>query len=1365
MRRHPVSFFLVFLLLIITLIPASAFIVPLVKAQNQPSYNVIEPDREPIDVTVAGDGKTFDVDTSNGLRWTFQTGANKYNGIYENSVQIVKDERWLLVNEENNNNPRATGITWEQIDSYHVIVTQFYTSKTGDYNVTWNFREYLRPKITLTANIVTAENHTINWRTNIYKDYALNMSNYLQFWDAEEEPILCDYNDVYNNFGNITSFSIEGWTKGKQLDIIFDVGFLDGNFTLDPSIGYTEGMESWSQAYDLGWQSYDIFTNHGVPKGAVVEIIATNSLTGYSASVGVGDSAFLLHEAEGGGLVTARFLTTVDVDTGLITVRNSNPDYANNTFFIVGYWTDVTFTETWIAGLVAPSRNDENTWLDFDLFTSDGIPKGSVCLVSLVNSASGNEYEIGVRTDGSSLQRVVDIHEAESNAKNVVSMFVKTSEADGIIEGWFEDEEPDCEVIIQGYFGADIDFQELMTSKDQTSGGSWEEFDLTGDLDEDGRVTDFLLTNNDPDAEHTIGARIEGSVLPRYVLEHEAEGGGVTGFGMSVKSDASGVVELYCDNSDFDTFYLTGYFIFTTDEGTTENLYGVISSTITVVGGKFVSYSTYCDVAPLVTIGTQIASSFDRYGNISSVTTIAYSSSVSITNYRSVSASYAVFSSNVWSFSQEGTVYQLSSVDGWLETLVGLEVFGDVQPLLIVDAELSFAIVKLGDLEVVCAVTHSQTKAFNVYLDVSPLFVIAGTYIPTEETIENLYGVINQVLGVESFNLYIFDSSGDITQTIVIATAKDMTVDQVMTILSQMGLSHIRLEDLIRAGVVNKQFTLNSLTIKTLTEIGVINEDLTINDYSLTDLVRLGVINENVLINNINLKALTRTGLVSETFTLDSAYSSFIDLLFYGVVNLDYTIDSETFTELLRLGLVNEAVTINSIDFETLTRLGEVNPQFTFDGVLLSTLLKVGAINHDLSIDSSTLEQFIKYGVVSETLLIDGSYSTFGELLLSGAINLDLTIDAITYEELVRLGLINETFSVSSIDLETFLKYGVINEQITIDTLSLNSLLKLGAVNQDFVINTELLTQLVRLGIINEQFSIDTLTLQEMIRVGIISEAFTINEDMLYQMQKDGILDATFNINGLTLKQLIQYGVIDETLVINGEYTTFRDLVLIGAINLDLTIDSITYEELVKLGLINEDFNINDLTLYDLIKAGYINETFTLGSLTLKDLVSTGIINLDATINSQTLEDLIRLGIISETFTVNDLTLNDLIKAGIINEDLTLNDVELWDLIKAGIINEDILIDEEKTMSFNLFGGVTQTIGITSIFDYFSGVIEWIYGSIAAIIAIATSASGVPTIITQYIPIGRGLIFFAVIVSGATVTFLYNNKKKQKDSP
>jgi hypothetical protein len=204
-------------------------------------------------------------------------------------------------------------------------------------------------------------------------------------------------------------------------------------------------------------------------------------------------------------------------------------------------------------------------WTNYDAFTTDSIPKGSVIQIALRNTSGTTAPDIGVRTDGSGLARYFAVHECEPGAAGsgtYYTTFVKSSVADGIFE-WYTSTTTRYAYIL-GYFDSDMDYQELWTQSAMAADNTWEEKDLTASLDQDGRVVNYVLVHNDTNAETNCGARIAGGAdLARYIEEHEAETNGKTGFGITVKTSASGVVDLYCEDASESVFMLAGYFKFT----------------------------------------------------------------------------------------------------------------------------------------------------------------------------------------------------------------------------------------------------------------------------------------------------------------------------------------------------------------------------------------------------------------------------------------------------------------------------------------------------------------------------------------------------------------------------------------------------------------------------------------------------------------------------------------------------------------------------------------------------------------------------------------------------------------------------------
>jgi len=192
-------------------------------------------------VTVTEYAEILVVDNDDGFVWEFSKNKDKFNQIYQNGTLIVKDEQWLLVGSDlKEDSYPIQRLEWNQTEPYHVVVTDFYedAKKNNTFEVIYNFYGGFRPKISFNASIGTNDDYSVVWRCWLYKDYALNMTNYVKFWNEGEEAIVFDYADVYESFGNITEADVSEWFKGKRFDEKFNIGFLNiGEFTLDPNFG------------------------------------------------------------------------------------------------------------------------------------------------------------------------------------------------------------------------------------------------------------------------------------------------------------------------------------------------------------------------------------------------------------------------------------------------------------------------------------------------------------------------------------------------------------------------------------------------------------------------------------------------------------------------------------------------------------------------------------------------------------------------------------------------------------------------------------------------------------------------------------------------------------------------------------------------------------------------------------------------------------------------------------------------------------------------------------------------------------------------------------------------------------------------
>lgn len=330
-------------------------------------------------------------------------------------------------------------------------------------------------------------------------------------------------------------------------------------------VSYTEKFSAMTPA-GTSWQDYDIYTNLGVPKNAVCQILLLNGSGSATAGMGVRtkgsslDRYITMHEAESGGY--SSFALDVQVDSnGLIQTYCSTTNSIN--FYLLGYFTGVTFTELHQDINVSGTQN---AWNSVNL--TGVVPANSVAQFNCFNSTTTYYCNLGVRTSGSVLVRKIQLHEAEGGGWTSWMTYAKANQ-NSLVEALIQyfDDPRQRFIYVEGYYNTDLDYAELWTNEALSSTG-FQDVDLTSILDQDGRVVTVFCGHNDQAAEHNIGVRGKDNTTDnRYWLEQEVEGtsGEVDGETVSAKSDASGIISLYCDSADYDYFYVTGYFKFTGD--------------------------------------------------------------------------------------------------------------------------------------------------------------------------------------------------------------------------------------------------------------------------------------------------------------------------------------------------------------------------------------------------------------------------------------------------------------------------------------------------------------------------------------------------------------------------------------------------------------------------------------------------------------------------------------------------------------------------------------------------------------------------------------------------------------------------------
>ncbi|KKS83322.1 MAG: hypothetical protein UV60_C0044G0005 [Parcubacteria group bacterium GW2011_GWA2_43_11] len=249
----------------------------------------------------------------------------------------------------------------------------------------------------------------------------------------------------YADSATLVVFRILGyWTDGVYVER-FD--------TADPS------------TTDDAWVNWDLNT-YGLTEGDVAEVLMVNNngAADFLAGVRTDGSALnryvRLHEPETGGDTIATMFVQATTSTARVETYTDDDGPGVGTdidFVLSGYWdtmpTGLTYKESW-SDLGGPAAN--TTWTDRRL-DNVGVPPTAVAEVVFDNNNDTNgAIEIGVRGNGSSLGRVLDLHEAEGTGAGVTPgrmLVTAGSDASSTIEYYTESTAAD-NFYLAGYWSA-----------------------------------------------------------------------------------------------------------------------------------------------------------------------------------------------------------------------------------------------------------------------------------------------------------------------------------------------------------------------------------------------------------------------------------------------------------------------------------------------------------------------------------------------------------------------------------------------------------------------------------------------------------------------------------------------------------------------------------------------------------------------------------------------------------------------------------------------------------------------------------------------------------------------------------------------
>lgn len=325
------------------------------------------------------------------------------------------------------------------------------------------------------------------------------------------------------------------------------------------TVTWTESFSSFTPS-NTGWQDYDIYTNLGVPKGAVACIMMVNTDDSSSTTIGIRTDGASINRY----LAIASFgenppyYSNVNMyvktheTTGLIETYTSS--VADTIFYLLGYWEGVDYTETIVSTTLSSSG-----WNEYDAFTTASIPKGRIIDLAMANSNTST-MTIGARTGGSSLSRTVSSGCSQKSGNIYSNMCVLSNKSNGKIElygtvAYFTG-------YILGYFSKKtgevqmLNYVEGITSISFTSTG-WIEANI-----KTASVLDELFCTFSSSVSGQVGARQTDSSSSRMVDVSVKDKLGVRAMDamFPTMTDSSGYADVYIQNSSAEYIRDLGYF-------------------------------------------------------------------------------------------------------------------------------------------------------------------------------------------------------------------------------------------------------------------------------------------------------------------------------------------------------------------------------------------------------------------------------------------------------------------------------------------------------------------------------------------------------------------------------------------------------------------------------------------------------------------------------------------------------------------------------------------------------------------------------------------------------------------------------------
>jgi hypothetical protein len=378
-------------------------------------------------------------------------------------------------------------------------------------------------------------------------------------WSQISGPGLVAFADPSQLSTKVT-FSLEGeyvlrLTAENAVQTTFD----EVTFTVQREL-YIESNQSWMLANNAVWTTVNLGgAPYNVPANAVVEVAILNTKSdkarygGLRATGSALDRILKLHQAKNGG-VEAVVMHAQTSGSSSLECKAENATEIQ--FVLLGYWDLGVYVERFDSF----SAGTSDVWFARSL-APYGVGSGQVAEFVIENLKLNAEYQGGVRSCGSGVERRLTLHEAEEGGVDALSMLVKADDTVSAKIEVYAESPTNIRFNLTGYWSTPPGtFTEHFSDVGQpSSDGVWSNKALTGFGVPPRAAAQLALANLEAGAEQSIGLRSPGSSLSRTLQLHEAMDGGDYA-SLHVRTDLASTVEWYEQLSGVDCrFYLLGW--------------------------------------------------------------------------------------------------------------------------------------------------------------------------------------------------------------------------------------------------------------------------------------------------------------------------------------------------------------------------------------------------------------------------------------------------------------------------------------------------------------------------------------------------------------------------------------------------------------------------------------------------------------------------------------------------------------------------------------------------------------------------------------------------------------------------------------